>query len=109
MIEKKFALEYEHDGKKWAMEIFADSWEDAKQKLEALKQTIILVGEIKEEIPVVITKKFIVSYNYYNSADDNGLGCCELQIKIIGMMQLIDYLKKQYKFKQVTIIGIYRL
>jgi hypothetical protein len=83
------------------MGIFKDV--DTVNKL--IDETIHLV---RLESPM-ITKKFIVSYNYYNSADDNGFGCCELQIKIIGMMQLIDYLKKQYKFKQVTIIGIYRL
>ena len=51
MTEKKFALEYDFNGSKWAVDLFANFWEEAEQKITALKETIILIGEIHEEIP----------------------------------------------------------
>lgn len=52
MEDKVFLLEYEYDNKQWAMEFYAKSWEDAKLKLQALKETIKISGTLEGTIPV---------------------------------------------------------
>lgn len=52
MEGKIFELEYEFDNIKWADEFWAKDWDEAKRKLQSLKETIILLGELKETIPV---------------------------------------------------------
>jgi hypothetical protein len=47
----KFALEYEHNGKKWCSEFFADDEDDAREKLVSMKASLVLLGEIKRTIP----------------------------------------------------------
>ena len=44
MEEKRFVLEYEFDNKKWGEELHAKDWDEAKRKLQALKETIVLLG-----------------------------------------------------------------
>lgn len=46
-----YAVEFEHDGAKWALNIFANDWADAKRKLESLKSSAVLLGEVAETIP----------------------------------------------------------
>lgn len=52
MDDRIFVLEYEFDNKKWGEELHAKDWDEAKRKLQALKETIVLLGELKEIIPV---------------------------------------------------------
>lgn len=56
-MEKKFLIEYEYnDGRnassKWGLEIWAKDWEEARQKLETIKKTAIILGTAEGEIPI---------------------------------------------------------
>jgi hypothetical protein len=46
----KFALEYEHNGKKWCDDFFADDEDDARAKVESMKKSLALLGEITDTI-----------------------------------------------------------
>lgn len=47
----KFALEYEHGGRKWAADFFADDEDDARAKISSMKASLVLLGEITHTIP----------------------------------------------------------
>lgn len=47
-----FLYEYEHGGKKWGLEIEANDWQDAVNKMESIKNSLIINGELVEVIPV---------------------------------------------------------
>ena len=40
-----FLMEWEMDGNKWCMEIYAESWDDAKKRLAAIRSTGKIIGE----------------------------------------------------------------
>jgi len=46
-----FALHYEMDGKTWAADIPAYSWEDAENRVNAMKQSLTVAGRISAIIP----------------------------------------------------------
>lgn len=50
---RKYALEYTHNGSRWATDLYAENDEDAKAKLESMKQGLILLGEITDTIPAI--------------------------------------------------------
>ena len=39
---KKFAIEFQHNGKTWGITIPADSWEDAQERLKSIGRGIVL-------------------------------------------------------------------
>lgn len=48
--QTEYACEFQHGGTSWAMSIFAVDFDDAAAKLESLKNSMVLLGEIKEVI-----------------------------------------------------------
>ena len=44
-------LEYTHQGKKWALNFFAESLEDAENKVQSIKDNLILLGPLEMSIP----------------------------------------------------------
>lgn len=48
---KEYCIEYEHEGSKWALEIWAESWEDAEQKVRAIGYGKVL-GTLEFTLPV---------------------------------------------------------
>lgn len=55
---KVYLCDYQHQGHKWSVEISAVSFEDAEQRLKALKYGKI-VGELKLSIPVPAKQSWI--------------------------------------------------
>lgn len=51
----EFCLEYVHQGKKWALNFFAESLEDADSKVQSIKDSLVLLGKLEEKIPVSLT------------------------------------------------------
>jgi len=47
----EFCLEYTHNKVKWALDFFAESWEDAEIKVENIKNSLVLLGRLEERIP----------------------------------------------------------
>lgn len=47
----EFCLEYTHEGKKWALNFFAESFEDADKKVQSIKDSLTLLGRLEETIP----------------------------------------------------------
>ena len=41
-----FLLEWEMDGQKWCMEVYAESWDDARKRLTAIRSTGKIIGEV---------------------------------------------------------------
>jgi hypothetical protein len=48
----EFVSEYEHHGKKWCLNIPAQSWEDAEARAESIRKTFQVLGKLEGEIPV---------------------------------------------------------
>ena len=48
--QTEYACEFQHGGSSWCTSIFAVDPADAEAKLESLKNSIVLLGEIKEVI-----------------------------------------------------------
>ena len=46
-----YALEYEHDGSKWALNFYAVDDADAAAKVESLKKSLVLLGRSDGFIP----------------------------------------------------------
>lgn len=46
----EYCLEYEHNEQKWAMSFFAEDWHDAEKKVENIKASLVLLGELDEVI-----------------------------------------------------------
>lgn len=44
--DKQFAVEYEHGGARWALNIYAADAQDAAAKLRAIQATAVLLGEV---------------------------------------------------------------
>jgi len=53
--DKKYALEYEHAGDRWALNFYAQDAEDAAAKLRNLKETVVLLGEVLSTAPANFT------------------------------------------------------
>lgn len=53
-----YALEYEHDGSKWALNFYAVDDEDAQAKVESLKKSLVLLGRSEGFIPVNLHNDF---------------------------------------------------
>lgn len=48
----RYALSYTHqDGKRFAIDIWAESWEDAEARVSAMQQGLKLDGQIYAEVP----------------------------------------------------------
>lgn len=48
---KVFLLEYEHDGKYYGIEIFAQSWEEVQSKVKSIKKSLKVIGVMGDIIP----------------------------------------------------------
>lgn len=48
--ELECIAEYEHNGKKWALDLFAESHEDALAKIESIKSSAVLLGVQKPNV-----------------------------------------------------------
>jgi len=59
---KIFVCYYQYGGKTWAIDIWADSWDDAVRKVESLKATLEVQGKVEEEIAEDMTV-FELSYH----------------------------------------------
>lgn len=46
-----YALQYEMDGKTWALEVWAYSMEDAQNRVDAMRQSLVLLGQTHAVIP----------------------------------------------------------
>lgn len=46
-----YALEYQHNGSKWALNFYAVDDEDAQKKVESLKESLVLLGPSGGFIP----------------------------------------------------------
>lgn len=46
-----FALEYQMDGSRWGLEVWAYSWEDAQNRVDAMRQSLVLLGQTHAIIP----------------------------------------------------------
>lgn len=47
-----FALQYQFDGKTWAAEIWAYSWDDAEARVAAMRESLAIVGQTYSVIPL---------------------------------------------------------
>lgn len=47
----RFALEYSYDNSRWAAEVWAYSFEDAAARVEGMKSSLEVVGQIFAEVP----------------------------------------------------------
>lgn len=54
--QKPFIVNYNYDGHMWSVIVYALDWADAEKKVEALKLTAVVSGELDEEIPVDTVK-----------------------------------------------------
>jgi hypothetical protein len=46
-----FALEYNMAGATWALEVWAYSWEDAENRVAAMRESLVISGQIQAIIP----------------------------------------------------------
>jgi hypothetical protein len=46
----KFALQYEMKGKAWAAEIWAYSFDDAEERVAAMRQSLTVCGQLHDEV-----------------------------------------------------------
>jgi hypothetical protein len=46
-----FALEYNMGGATWALEVWAYSWEDAENRVAAMRESLAISGQIQAIIP----------------------------------------------------------
>ena len=47
----EYCLEYTHNGKRWALNFFAEDAEDAAQKVESVRNSLVLLGSLEARIP----------------------------------------------------------
>lgn len=52
MKEKHFAAEYNHQGKRWCLDFYADDWADAERKIRSIGANGRVMGEIQMEAKV---------------------------------------------------------
>lgn len=45
-----YALSYEMDGRRWASEVWAYSWEDAEARVAAMRESLMLDGQTVEVV-----------------------------------------------------------
>ena len=43
---RRFSLEYRHNGSMWGVNFYAEDWADAEAKLQSMKDTLVLCGEL---------------------------------------------------------------
>ena len=46
----RYAAEYSHNGRKWALDIFVESPEDALAKIESVKASVVLLGAFEPNV-----------------------------------------------------------
>lgn len=49
MTEKRFLTTYEYAGETWASDLYAESWEQAEEKLKAKRETEKIEGYVPNE------------------------------------------------------------
>ena len=66
--EKKYCCEYRFNNQLWAVDLYATSWEEAKQKLKAISQGKVL-GELGGELPAQLgwLARFIVWWKNFST------------------------------------------
>ena len=47
----EYCLEYAHDGRRWALNFFAEDDGDAEDKTQSLRASLVLLGRLDERIP----------------------------------------------------------
>lgn len=47
----EYCAEYSHAGAAWALNIFAENEEDASKKIESIKSSLVLLGELDSTVP----------------------------------------------------------
>lgn len=50
--QTEYCAEYEHDGGRWALNFFAIDDEDAKKKIESIKQSLNFCGRLEMTVSV---------------------------------------------------------
>ena len=48
---QEYCLEYTHNGTRWAMNFFAEDAEDAAQKVQSVRNSLVLLGKLEMRIP----------------------------------------------------------
>lgn len=46
-----FAIEFNHDGGTWAVNIFAYDWDDADRRVQSMRQSLTVRGQLYGEVP----------------------------------------------------------
>ena len=47
----EYCLEYTHNGTRWAMNFFAEDAQDAAQKVQSVRNSLVLLGKLEMRIP----------------------------------------------------------
>lgn len=48
---RTYVLEYEMDGRRWGLSIIASSMDDAEARVAAMRDTLVLCGELHRVVP----------------------------------------------------------
>jgi hypothetical protein len=56
---QKYLCDYTFNGSKWSIDIYAESWEQAEEKLIAIGKGVV-IGDCVEEIPAHTRRLYLV-------------------------------------------------